>query len=64
MRLVWIFNKTVYRDRSHHWTVWDANAPIKSMRDCNTYHPAFRLVTVESAREDYGAFVPAKAVRP
>lgn len=58
MRLVWLGREAFSNVKSRPWFVWDDDANKKFLSNCNTYAPAFRLVTVESAREDYGVCVP------
>lgn len=40
--------------------VYDGEDAQKHLRDCHSYKPGFRFVTVEAAREDYGIKVPAR----
>lgn len=52
-----------FSGKGWRWEVWDdriSEARLSYfMGHCKSYAPGFRLVTLESAREDYGVVVPA-----
>lgn len=59
MDLVWIFRLEMIHHGSDdgRWELWcgtKGKQKSSHMASCKSYAPGFRLVTLESAREDYG----------
>lgn len=62
MKLVWLVMPGVFfNGKGWRWEMWDQPTGARASRhmaECKSYAPGFRLVTLESAREDYGVAVP------